>query len=221
MLDVPNNDNALPFFRQVLKYPVPLQQTIERLDVKRPNRIRQLSRILYEQKSYREAEELLTSIVQKDLETNILHAELYLKSQQYIQAWEILSQYPPKNCTLARASAKSLLHIGERKKSIKYYRIAMDHCGATPGLQRQLLIAKLLDGDRQATIEAEILLREKKKNTRIRRLLLHALSINDEYTSMLPHLNILLEQGKITDLERDDIKRIQYGLPIMAYPLNR
>ena len=221
MLDVPNNDNAIPFFRKVLTYPLPLNQTVERLDVKRPNRIRQLSRVLYEQKSYYEAEKLLNSIVQKDMETNLLHAELYLKSQKYRPAWEILSQYPPKNCALARASAKSLLHIGQRKKSIKYYRIAMDHCGATPGLQRQLLIAKLFDGDRQATIEAEILLREKKKNTRIRRLLLHALSLNNEKTSMIPHLNILLEQGEITDIERDDIKRIEYGLPIMAYPLNR
>ena len=69
-------------------------------------------------------------------------------------------------------------------------------------------------------MEVSMLLRTKTKNIRLRRLLLHALAVQKDYSAMIPHLRKLQELNVLTDTERDDIKRIQYGLPILAYPLD-
>ena len=69
-------------------------------------------------------------------------------------------------------------------------------------------------------MEASLLLRSKDKNIRIRRLLLHAFAIQKDHKAMLPHLKKLQEQQVLTETEQDDIKRIQYGLPILSYPLD-
>ena len=82
-----------------------------------------------------------------------------------------------------------------------------------------LLIARLIEGEELALLEALVLLREKTKNTRIRRLVLHNLARSGDYQSMIPHFRILEKQGKILQEERDDLQRIIYGLPLEYYPL--
>ena len=96
----------------------------------------------------------------------------------------------------------------------------MDHCGATESITRQLLFARLLQAEERAIMETSMLLRKKTKNIRLRKLLLHALAVQKDYSAMIPHLRKLQEMNALTDTERDDIKRIQYGLPILAYPLD-
>ena len=125
----------------------------------------------------------------------------------------------PHNCQLAKLLAKTLLHTGESKLSVRYYRIALDHCGAKNSLSRMLLIARLIEGEELALLEALVLLRKKRKNTRIRRLVLHNLALDGDYQSMIPHFQILQKQGKITQEEQDDLQRILYGLPPDYYPL--
>jgi O-antigen ligase len=219
LLDFPNNDDALPFIRKALSIPISLEQKIRVLSSTRDDRTRQMAQVLYENNNFHEAEKLLAPLLEEDTQTQILQAELYLKTKRPHKAWELLSQHPPKNCRLARNIAKALLQSGKSKESIQYYRIAIDHCGATEGLSRQLLIARLLQGEERATMEASLLLRNKDKNIRIRRLLLHALATQKDYKAMIPHLKKLQEQQVLTETEFDDIKRIQYGLPIFSYPL--
>ena len=219
-LDLPNNDKAASFIIQALQLPLPLDHKLSVLTPKRKDRIQQTAQVLYENNHHLQAENLLRSLEQSDPKTMILLAELYLKTKRPQKAWGILSNIPPKNCRIAQNSAKALVQIGESEKSIRYYRIAVDHCGATKGLMRQLLIARLIQADERAIMEASMLLRKKDKNIRIRRLLLHALAKRKEFSNMLPHLIKLQEQQVLTDTERDDIKRIQFGLPILAYPLD-
>lgn len=219
-LDLPNNDQAEPFIKKALQLPLPLNHKLSILDPKRTDRIRQTAQVLYEDNHHEQAESLLLSLDQQAPKTKTLLAELYLKTKRPQKSWVILSDIPPKNCRLAQISAKTLLQIGEIKKSIRYYRIAIDHCGSTKGLTRQLLIARLIQADERAIMEASMLLRKKDKNIRIRKLLLHALAKKKEFSAMLPHLLKLQEQEALTDIERDDIKRIQFGLPILAYPLD-
>ena len=219
-LDVPNNDQGAPYIKKALLTPIPLDKKLSLLSSKREDRIREMAQVLYEHNHNTHSEHLLRTLPQDDLKTKILLAELFIKTQRPKQAWDILSTLPPKNCQLARSSAKALVQLGKSKEAIRYYRIAMDHCGATESLTRQLLIARLLQAEERAIMEVSMLLRKKTKNIRLRKLLLHALAVQKDYSAMIPHLRKLQEMNALTDTERDDIKRIQYGLPILAYPLD-
>ena len=219
-LDLPNNDQGTPYITKALSIPVPLEEKLSILTTEREDRIREMAQVLYKNNHNRHAERLLHTLPQENLQTKIILAELYIKTQRPQKAWDILSQLPPKNCQLARSSAKTLVQLGKSKEAIRYYRIAMDHCGATESLTRQLLIARLLQAEERAIMEVSMLLRKKTKNIRLRKLLLHALAVQKDYSAMIPHLRKLQEMDALTDTERDDIKRIQYGLPILAYPLD-
>ena len=219
-LDVPNNDQGSPYIEKALRTPKSLKETLSFLNFQREDRIREMAQVLYEHNHHDDAENLLQTLPQENQQTKILLAELFIKTKRPQKAWDILSTLPPKNCTLARNSAKALVQIGKSKDAIRYYRIALDHCGAIESLTRQMLIARLLQAEERAIMEASMLLRKKTKNIRLRRLLLHALAVQKDYSAMLPHLRKLQELNVLTDIERDDIKRIQYGLPIIAYPLD-
>ena len=219
-LNVPENDNAATYFKKILALPIPIESVIEHLNFERRDRMLQLARVLSDQGEIDYAQKLLVPFLEKDEHMQLLMAELYLKQNKAAQAWDILQHHRPKNCRLAKLSAKSLLLSGLSKEAIRYYRIAMDHCGANKSLSRMLLIARLIEGEERAIMEALHLLRTKSKNTRIRRLVLHNLALNGDYQSMIPHLQKLKEQQKITPEESDDLQRILYGLPLEYYPLS-
>ena len=219
-LDLPDNDDAVHFLKKAIALPLDISTKINVLSFSRIDRMQDLARILYENNLFPEAQTILNSLSESDPKAQIVQAELYLKTKNPHKAWSILSKFPPQNCQIARIMAKTLLQINNSKEAIRYFRIAIDHCGATEGLTRQLLLARLIQGEERAIMEASLLLRSKDKNIRIRRLLLHALALKKDYNAMLPHLEKLKEQNVLTETEQDDIKRIQYGIPILSYPLD-
>ena len=178
-----------------------------------------LARVLSELGDFHHALDILLPFAEKDIGIKILMGELYLKNKEPHKAWDVLQDQKPHNCYLAKLLAKTLLHSEQAQQAVRYYRIALDHCGANNSLSRMLLIARLIEGEELALLEALVLLREKTKNTRIRRLVLHNLARSGDYQSMIPHFRILEKQGKILQEERDDLQRIIYGLPLEYYPL--
>ena len=218
-LDVPNNDDAIPYIKKILSLPLPVSDILTLLNFERYDRKRQLARALSDMGEIKHAKAQLKPFLENNASMQILMAELELRQNNALEAWNLIKEHRPKNCRIAKLAAKALLLSGQSKEAIKYYRIAVDHCGNNNSLSRMSLIARLIEGEERAQMEALVLLRKKKKNTRIRRLVLHNLALKGDYQAMIPHLNKLKEQDKITPEELDDLQRIMYGLPLEHYPL--
>ena len=134
------------------------------LTTEREDRIREMAQVLYKNNHNTHAERLLHTLPQENLQTKILLAELYIKTQRPQKAWNILSHLPPKIVNSLAVQRRHWFNLAKVKK-----RFDISNRNGSLWGQQRVLLDNFSSRDfyrlKRAIMEASMLLR--KKNEKI------------------------------------------------------